>query len=266
MNAKTSICGPSWRVIALAGCLLAPAVMAAPLTDAQALELVKQEEANSSSTGDLTLVGDFKVEHAGSPDYIVEMLTYRRDTKDQLMLLLTKPKIQAGKGYLMEDLNIWYYDPTVGRWQRETERDRIGGTNARRQDLAARRDSQLYTVKYEREEKLGKRPCHVMKLTAKPGVNVAYPILEYWMDAQHPYLNQVKTYSASGKLLQTVLMPKWSLTKDSTTNKPFWFWSEMHIYDEVEKGFVTHISIKHLDTKPLPDATFTKAWLESKSR
>ena len=46
------------------------------------------------------------------------------------MILFTKPKASQGKGYLRLDKNLWFYDPSVGKWERRTERERIGGTDS----------------------------------------------------------------------------------------------------------------------------------------
>jgi hypothetical protein len=250
----------------LFACAAPLSVSAAPLTDAQALDLLKKEEEHSNAKGDMRIITDVQVEHAGSPGYVAQMLTLRRDAKNEFLILFTKPKTEAGKGYLALGTNLWYYDASVGRWDRRTDRDRIGGTNARRQDLAARRDSELYTVKDERDETLGKVPCRVLRLTAKPESEVAYRSMLYWIDPATYAIKQIQTFSASNKLLQTVKIPKTVKVHDPTTNTDFYFSDALHIYDEVEKGFSTHMILRGIDTRPLPEQTFTKAWLESKAR
>ena len=66
---------------------------------------------------------------------VYELLVYRRDNEDKLIFLFTKPKAEQGKGYLRLDKNLWIYDPAVGKWERRTERERIGGTDTRRGDF-----------------------------------------------------------------------------------------------------------------------------------
>ena len=60
------------------------------------------------------------------------------------MILFTKPKTSAGQGYLRIDKNLWFYDPSVGKWERRTERERIGGTNSRRSDFDESRLAEEY--------------------------------------------------------------------------------------------------------------------------
>ena len=40
--------------------------------------------------------------------------------------------------------NLWFYDPAVGKWERRTERERIGGTNSRRSDFDESRLAEEY--------------------------------------------------------------------------------------------------------------------------
>ncbi len=86
-------------------------------------------------------IGDYKAlvyieqKEKGKDDLLYEAVVYRRDADDKLMILFVRPKAEAGKGYLRLDKNLFYYDPTVGKWERRTERERIAGTNTRRQDF-----------------------------------------------------------------------------------------------------------------------------------
>ena len=109
-------------------------------------------------------------------DIVREALVYRRDADDKLMILFTKPKSEAGKGYLRLDKNLWSYDPNVGKWERTHRarahrRHRLAprglrrvapGRGVRRQATRAKRSSASSTV-------------HKLKLKAKAGVDVAYP-------------------------------------------------------------------------------------------
>src|SRR5580658_1845088 len=59
------------------------------------------------------------------------------------------------QAYLRIDKNLWFYDPSIGKWERRTERERIGGTNSRRSDFDESRLSEEYDPADEGEEKLG---------------------------------------------------------------------------------------------------------------
>ena len=87
------------------------------------------------NSGDYKAIIFMEQKEKGKNDLIYEMVVYRRDDDDKLMILFLKPKSEAGKGYLRLDKNLFMYDPTVGKWERRTERDRIGGTGSNRKDF-----------------------------------------------------------------------------------------------------------------------------------
>ena len=65
--------------------------------------------------------------------------------------------------------------PRIGKWERRTERERIGGTGSNRADFDESRLSEEYNAEFEGSDSLGKFKTHVMKLSAKPGKDLAYP-------------------------------------------------------------------------------------------
>ena len=54
----------------------------------------------------------------------------------------------------LTDRNLWYYDPTVGKWERRTDRERIAGTDSRRQDFDQSDLAGEYDPEFVAEEKL----------------------------------------------------------------------------------------------------------------
>lgn len=236
-----------------------------PLSQADAVKLLKTFEERTQAPGDLKSVIDVEVKRANASTISQQMLTLRRDAQNQFIVLLSAPKTEAGKGYLYRDKNFWFYDPSVGRWERRTERDRIGGTNARRSDLAPRRDTDNYAITSAPDEKVERSDARVLVLNAKPGADVAYAKAKYWVDAKTGYVIKGVGCSESGALISSFLTPRWNVAK-TPDGKTVAMWSELHVYDEVSKGDSTHIRVKALDLSPLPTETFSKAWLESKSR
>ena len=148
------------------------AALAAPL-DAAGMHAVLEEIDNRQRNG-----GDYKAlayieqREKDKELTVFEAVIYRRDADDKLMILFLRPKSEAGKGYLRLDKNLFIYDPTVGKWERRTERERIGGTDSRRADFDESRLAEEFDPEYVGEDKLGKFPVHHLKLTAKPGVDV----------------------------------------------------------------------------------------------
>ncbi|HET9451210.1 MAG TPA: outer membrane lipoprotein-sorting protein, partial [Aggregicoccus sp.] len=136
--------------------LLAPAASAQAALDAQQmLELLKTIDDRQRNSGDYRALVYLEQKEKDKLDTAREALVYRRDADDKLMILFTKPKGESGKGYLRLDKNLWSYDPNVGKWERRTERERIAGTDARRQDFDESRLADEYDATFNGEGKLG---------------------------------------------------------------------------------------------------------------
>src|ERR1051325_813875 len=182
------------------------------------------------------------------------------------MILFTKPKSSAGQGCLRIDKNLWFYDPSVGKWERRTERERIGGTNSRRSDFDESRLAEEYDPSFEGNEKLGVYQAVQLKLKVKEGVDVAFPVIDLWVDRVSNNILKRQEFALSGKLMRTSYYPKWQKLFSESRQADIWYPQEIRFYDEVEKQNSTLILIKSVDLKPLEANLFTKAWLESKSR
>ena len=228
--------------------------------------LLERLDERQRNTGDYKALAYVETRERGKSDRVLESVIYRRDEKDHLMILIIKPKSERGKGYLRRDKNLWMYDPSVGRWERRTERERIAGTDSRRADFDESRLVDEYDAEYVGEEKLGKFTVHHLKLVAKNDADVPYPVEEIWVDAKTENVLKTQEFAASGKLMRTTYTPKWRRLYSESKGEDIWYPGEIRIYDEVEKDNSTLIVMKSVDLRPLPANIFTKAWLESKSR
>jgi len=117
-------------------------------------------------------------------DVAYEALVFRRSQDQKFIILFTKPKASQGQGYLRIDKNLWFYDPSVGKWERRTERERIGGTNSRRSDFDESRLAEEYEPEDLGQEKLGAYTAQVMKLSGKPNIDLAFPVIKLWIDKE----------------------------------------------------------------------------------
>jgi len=254
-------------ITAFAALLMIPGVVGAQgLDDAgvkKLLETIDERQRNSGDFKNLVLVQN---KEKGRDDVVLEAVVYRRDKDDKFMLLFLNPKAERGKGYLRIDRNLWLYDPSVGRWERRTERERIAGTDSRRADFDESRLAEEFTAEYVGQEKLGKFKAHRIKLTAKAEVDVAYPVQELWVDGDTANILKRQEFALSGKLMRTTYTPKWKKVYSESKKADVWYPSEVRIFDEVEKGNTTTIVIQSVDLRPLPANIFTKAWLEGQSR
>jgi hypothetical protein len=255
----------SLALLAVLVAALVPA--AARALDASALgKVVATIDERQRNSGDWKALAYMEAKEKGKTDVVYELLVYRRDADDKQMFLFTKPRAEAGKGYLRIDKNLWLYDPSVGRWERRTERERIGGTDTRRGDLDEARWTEDFEATFEADEKIGAYEVHRILMTAKPGVDVAYPRVRLWVDRKTLNVLKQQDIALSGRVMRTSYYPRWKKLWSESKKAEVWFPEEMRIFDEIEKGNSTLILIKEVDLRPLEANLFTKAWLESKSR
>jgi hypothetical protein len=245
--------------------LLAPG-SARPLDQAATDEVVRTIDERERSSGDWKALVYMEAKEKDKTDVVYELVVYRRDKEQKLVFLFLEPRTEAGKGYLRIEKNLWFYDPRVGRWERRTERERIGGTDTRRGDLDESRLAEEFDAKWEADEKLGKYEVHRILLTARPGVDVAFPSVRLWVDQATGNVLKRQELALSGRLMRTAYYPRWKKVFSESKKADVWYAEEMRFYDEVEKANQTLVLIKSIDLRPLDPNLFTKAWLESKSR
>ena len=88
--------------------------LAAPLSDEQMLALLKKVDDRQRNNGDYKTIAYVQQKEKDKNDRVFQMVIYRRDEDDKLILLFLKPKSEAGKGYLRLDKNLFLYDPSTG--------------------------------------------------------------------------------------------------------------------------------------------------------
>jgi len=230
------------------------------------VEILRGIDQRVKSPGDFKSIVYIEQHEKDKPDVARDALVYRRDADQKLMILFTKPKTEAGKGYLRVDRNLWYYDPTVGKWERRTDRERIAGTDSRRQDFDQSDLAGEYDPTFIAEEKLGNFKVWHLKLTGKPGKYLAYPLVEFWVDKVTGNDLKRQDFALSGRLMRTSYSPKWQKLYSESKKADLWYRQEIRIFDEIDKANSTLVIIQSVDLRPLPENIFTKAWLETKSR
>ena len=246
--------------------VLLTASPAAAMSEAKMVELLQTLDNRQRNSGDYKSLAFIEQKEKGKTDLVYEAVIYRRDVQDKLMILFTRPKAEAGKGYLRIDKNLFMYDPTVGKWERRTERERIGGTNSQRSDFDESRLAIEFTPSYVGLEKLGKFKVHHLKLKAKKDADVAYPVMEMWIDVKTSNILKQQEKALSGRLMRTSYYPKWNKLYSESKGEHIYFPKEIRIFDEIEKGKNTLVVMRKVDLRELDANIFTKAWLESKSR
>lgn len=244
----------------------APPASGAALSPEQMKKLLHEVDERQRNSGDYRSVAYIEQKEKDKVDVVYEALVFRRSQDQKFMILFTKPKASQGQGYLRNDKNLWFYDPAVGKWERRTERERIGGTNSRRSDYDESRLNDEYNPTDGGQEKLGVFTARKLVLKGKPGLDLAFPVVHIWIDEATGNVLKRQEYALSGRLLRTSYMPKWKKVHSESKGGDVWYPQEMRFYDEVEKANSTLVKILSVDLRPLEANLFTKAWLESKSR
>ena len=244
--------------------LSAPA-WAAP-TDAEMVAMLAQVDNTQRNNGDYQSLVYIESKEAGKADLVYQAEVYRRDLDDKLVILFVKPQAEAGKGYLRIDNSLFLYDPPVGKWERRTERESIGGTDSNRADFDESRLAEEYTPAFVGEEALGRYTAVHLKLTSKEGADVAYPVLELWLDKATGNELKRQDFALSGRLMRSTYYPEWLKAYSASKGADVYYPREIRIFDELEKGSSTTIVIQQVKLDPVDDSIFTKAWLEAKSR
>src|SRR3954465_13685664 len=262
---RWSLAGAAGLALNLAPGLAVPPCHAA-MDKSAMVDLLKVVDDRQKNNGDWRAGAYIEQKEKDKVDVVYETEYYRRSEDQKFMILFVKPKSSAGQGYLRIDKNLWFYDPSVGKWERRTERERIGGTNSRRSDFDESRLAEEYDPEFVAEEKLGAYTATVIKLTGKPGLDLAFPVIHIWIDKDSKNILKRQEYALSGRLLRTSYYPKWKKVFSESKKADVWYPQEIRFFDEVEKANSTLILIQSVDLRPLEANIFTKAWLESQSR
>ncbi|MGF1508749.1 MAG: outer membrane lipoprotein-sorting protein [Myxococcota bacterium] len=237
-----------------------------PLTDDEADQMLELLDEKQRTAGDFKTLVLIEQKEKDKNDLVYQSVVYRRDEDDKLLIMFLKPKSEAGKGYLRMEDNLFLYDPTVGKWERRTERERILGTDTRRADFDESRLAQEYDATYGGREMLGRFPVHHLILEQQESADVAYPSMHLWVDVETKNVLKRQDFALSGRLMRTTYYPRWKKVFSAKKGAPVFFPEEIRVYDEIEKGNRTTMVVTKMDFADLDSNIFTKAWLESKSR
>ena len=238
----------------------------AALSATELVDLLKVIDERQHNQGDWQSNSYIEQREKNKIATVYDAVVLRRSADQRFIMLFTAPKASAGQGYLRADNNLWFYDPALGKWERRTEREHIGGTNSRQSDFDESRLAAEYDPQDSGDEMLGAHKVTVLTLHGKPGLDLAYPVLKLWVDKTSANVLKRQEFALSGKLLRTTYYPKWKKIYSESKKADTWYAEEVRIFDEIEKENSTVIVVKSVDLHPLPANMFTKAWLESQSR
>jgi len=222
--------------------------------------LLKQLDDLSDFTGkDFSAVFTIVTQKPGEKDSVTQTRVFRRDQKEQFLILILLPEVNKGQGYLREDDNVWFYDPTSRKFSHSSMKENLQNTKAKTSDFTLSSFTEDYTVTSMNEGMVGKFPVWVLDLKANTN-EVAYDRVVLYIRKDRTMLLKREDYSVNGRLMRTTAYPKYVELEGKLLP------SQILILDEINKGEKSQITMTEQTVAPLPDRVFTKAFLEQVSR
>ncbi len=214
---------------------------------------------------DFSAVYSFIQETPGQGSSTKQAMVFRRDKDNTYLIVMVKPEEDKGKGYLKSGNNLWFYDPVARRFTFTSAKDRFQNMNARNSDFTRSNLASDYNVVASARQKLGRFDCWVLDLEAKTD-DVGFPKMKIWI-SDDGLVRKTEDYSFSGQHLRTSAFP--SYQQVGSRYVPV----TVVILDELRGAMIngafvnerTTYTIARPSLQRLPDATFTKAWLENLS-
>jgi len=188
---------------------------------------------------------------------------FRRDSKEQYVIVIMQPLVSKGQGYLKEGKTLWFYDPQSRRFNTTNSADRFQNTNARNSDFTRSTLAQDYKVVGGEDAQLGRFKCRLLSLEAVT-TEVTYPKMKVWISEDN-LLRKSEDYSLSGQLLRTSAIPDYYSIGGRFVPKQILFVESLK-GAVINGAFVnekTQITINKPSFGKVADSVFSKTFLET---
>lgn len=195
-------------------------------------------------------------EKPGSPKDQSQFKVFERIAEEQFSMIQILPEASKGNGYLKEGDNLWYYDPIGRKFSHTSLKENIGDSDAKVSDMTTDNSWRTdYKVTETKDGKLGAFNVWIITIEAISS-NPSYAKSVLYIRKDVPVILKQEDLSTSGRLMRTILMPKYSKVKD------VYIATQIIIRDELNPGEQTQQIISDISLAELPDRIFTKAYLE----
>ncbi|MDP2790875.1 MAG: outer membrane lipoprotein-sorting protein [Rectinemataceae bacterium] len=249
-------------ILLAAAILLAfPAAASAQGLSTQAAENILKEldDLGNFPGKDYTSLFTIVSEKPGEKQSVSQVRVFRRDTKKQFTILVMLPEVNKGQGYLREEDNVWFYDPTSRKFSHSSVKENLQNSEAKNSDFTASSMVDDYTIEKVTEGTIGKYPVWILDLKARTN-EVPYERVLLYVRKDRTMILKQEDFSVNGRLMRTTLYPKY-VTLDGKLLP-----SQILIVDEINKGEKSQITMAEQAVEKLPDKVFTKAFLEQVNR
>jgi outer membrane lipoprotein-sorting protein len=251
----------AFAAVALALAAASPAAAAPTQNDPAAERIVRGWESKLNVEGiDLSTVFTLVQKKPGETDRVLRVQTFRRDAADLYTIIFQFPDSEKGKGYLRRGDELFFYLPATREFVYRNRKDNIGSTDART-DLFGRQDTLgQYWVTSAGTATVSRWECDVVRLDAKVP-DVSYAVQKWYVRKSDGLPVKVENFSVSETLLATFYYIEY---RELGGGK--YVFTKLLAQNNLEKGQQTYLTNENISTSPIPDYTFTKAYLEEKSR
>jgi hypothetical protein len=245
-------------------CLFLSHALAWALNDDDLLK--KADGLASYLDSDFQAVYEIVQTRPGHDNSVTRAGIYRRDAKEQYVIIVLDPPVSRGQGYLKEGDMLWFYDPESKKFNSTSSAERFRNSNANNADFTRSTFSLDYKTVAGEDETLGKFKCRVLMLQAK-SKNSTYPKVKIWI-SDDGLVRKTENYALSGQLLRTTEIPAYYNIDGRYVPKA------VRITDALRGAVIngafiperTIISITHPSFKKIDNLVFSKAYLENINR
>ena len=237
------------------------AAQGAKTTDPKAASLVEAYEGKTDLAGlDVTSTFTLIQKKEGESDRVLRIQIYRRDAADTFTLLFQYPDSEKGKGYWRSRDDLFLYLPTTREFVYRNRKDDVGGSDIRTDLFGKPNTLAQYWASLAGTAKVSAWDCDVVRLDAKK-LDVAYPVQKVYFRKTDGLPVKTESFSAGETLLRTTYYVDYKALPGGK-----FLFTKLLAVDALEKGQKTYLTNEGVVTERIPDYTFSKAFLEEKSR
>ena len=222
----------------------------------ETLQLIDER---STFGGDLAATMRVETTDPQEGDDAQQAKLFRRDTEDLFLVLIEKPQVELGQGYLNIADGLWFYDPESRQFTYTSLSESFEGSDANNEDLTNSSLAEDYEVASSSEGTLGSYDVWVLDLEATND-EVTYPFKKIWVSKDDRLLLKTEDYSLTERLLRTSYFPSYSRVGES------YLATKAIFADELVEGKSTTVTLSDISTSTIPDSVFTKAYVERVNR
>jgi outer membrane lipoprotein-sorting protein len=246
---------------AFAAPLFAQAAPGVKSTDPVAAKLVSAFEDKLNLEGlDVTDTFTLVQKKEGEADRVLRVRIFRRDAADTFTLLFQYPESEKGKGYWRNKDDLYLYLPSTREFVYRNRKDDVGGSDVRTDLFGKSSILEQYWVGLAGTAKVAAWDCDIVRLDAK-GLDVSYPVQRWYLRRTDGLPVKVENFSAGETLLRTNYYVDYQKVSAGK-----YIFTKLLAVDALEKGQKTFLTNDAISTEKIPDYTFSKAFLEEKSR